>query len=142
MNMVESKVVIMNYINNYKKWVESETLNEESRKELLTIQDNDTEIRERFYKNLEFGTGGLRGIIGAGTNRINIYTVRKATQGLANFINLSSSNKSKSVAIAYDSRHYSDVFAEEAALVLASNDIKAYVFDSLRPTPELSLIHI
>lgn len=136
--MVESKVVIMNYINTYKKWVESETLNEESRKELLTIQDNDTEIRERFYKNLEFGTGGLRGIIGAGTNRINIYTVRKATQGLANFINLSSSNKSKSVAIAYDSRHYSDVFAEEAALVLASNDIKAYVFDSLRPTPELS----
>lgn len=128
----------MNYMNNYQKWVESEILNEECRKELLTIQDNDTEIRERFYKNLEFGTGGLRGIIGAGTNRINIYTVRKATQGLANFINLSSSNKSKSVVIAYDSRHYSDVFADEAALVLAANDIIAYVFDSLRPTPELS----
>ena len=136
--MVESKVVIMNYINNYKKWIDSEIINEESRKELLVIQHDDAEIQERFYKNLEFGTGGLRGIIGAGTNRINIYTVRKATQGLVNFINLSSSDNSKSVAIAYDSRHYSDVFAEEAALVLAANDIKAYVFESLRPTPELS----
>lgn len=136
--MVESKVVIMNYINNYKKWIDSEIINEKSRKELLAIQQDHAEIQERFYKNLEFGTGGLRGIIGAGTNRINIYTVRKATQGLANFINLSKLNDSKSVAIAYDSRHYSDVFAEEAALVLAANDIKAYVFDSLRPTPELS----
>lgn len=136
--MVESKVVIMNYINNYKKWIDSESINEESRKELLAIQHDDAEIQEIFYKNLEFGTGGLRGIIGAGTNRINIYTVRKATQGLANFINLSSLNKSKSVAIAYDSRHYSDIFADEAALVLAANDIKAYVFESLRPTPELS----
>jgi phosphoglucomutase len=131
-------MLAMNYMNNYQKWVESEMLNEENRKELLTIQDNDTEIRERFYKNLEFGTGGLRGIIGAGSNRINIYTVRKSTQGLANFINLSSSNNSKSVAIAYDSRHYSDVFAEEAALVLAANNINVYLFDSLRPTPELS----
>jgi phosphoglucomutase len=138
MNTVESKVEIMNYINIYKKWIDSEIINEESRKELLALQNNDAAIEERFYKNLEFGTGGLRGIIGAGTNRINVYTVRKATQGLANFINLSSSNKSKSVAIAYDSRHYSDVFAEETALVLAANDIKAYVFDSLRPTPELS----
>jgi len=136
--MVESKVVIMNYINNYKKWIDSEIINEESRKELLAIQYDDAEIQERFYKNLEFGTGGLRGIISAGTNRINIYTVRKATQGLANFINLSSSNKLKSVVIAYDSRHYSNVFAEEAALVLVANDIIAYVFDSLRPTPELS----
>jgi phosphoglucomutase len=136
--MVESKGVIMNYINNYKKWIDSEIINEESRKELLAIQHDDAEIQERFYKNLEFGTGGLRGIIGAGTNRINIYTVREATQGLANFINLSSANDSKSVAIAYDSRHYSDIFAEEAALVLAANNIKAYVFDSLRPTPELS----
>jgi phosphoglucomutase len=128
----------MSYNNIYKKWIDSEIINEESRKELLAIQNDDAEIQERFYKNLEFGTGGLRGIIGAGTNRINVYTVRKATQGLANFINFSSSNKSKSVAIAYDSRHYSDVFAEEAALVLSANDIKAYVFDSLRPTPELS----
>jgi phosphoglucomutase len=136
--MVESKVVIMNYMENFKKWIDSQILNEESRKELVAIQHDDAEIQERFYKNLEFGTGGLRGIIGAGTNRINVYTVRKATQGLANFINLSSSNKSKSVAIAYDSRHYSDVFAEEAALVLAANDIISYVFESLRPTPELS----
>lgn len=138
MNMVESKVVIMNYLNNYKKWIDSEIINEESRKELLAIQHDDAEIQERFYKNLEFGTGGLRGIIGVGTNRINIYTVRRATQGLANFINLSSTNEPKSVAIAFDSRHYSDSFTEEAALVLAANNIKAYVFDSLRPTPELS----
>ncbi len=136
--MVESKVVIMNYINNYKKWIDSEIINEESRKELVSIQHDDAEIEDRFYKDLEFGTGGLRGIIGAGTNRINIYTVRKATQGLANFINLSSANDFKSVAIAFDSRHYSDVFAEEAALVLAANNINAYLFDSLRPTPELS----
>ena len=136
--MVESKVVIMNYMENFKKWIDSEIINEESRKELLAIQHDVAEVQERFYKNLEFGTGGLRGIIGVGTNRINVYTVRKATQGLANFINLSSLNKSKSVAIAYDSRHYSDVFAEETALVLAANDIKAYVFESLRPTPELS----
>jgi phosphoglucomutase len=128
----------MNYINNYKKWINSEIINEESRKELLAIQHDDAEIQERFYKNLEFGTGGLRGIIGAGTNRINIYTVRKITQGLASFINLTKSNKSKSVTIAYDSRHYSDVFAEEAALVLAANNINVYLFDSLRPTPELS----
>lgn len=128
----------MNYINNYKKWIDSEIINEESRKELVAIEHDDAEIQDRFYKNLQFGTGGLRGIIGAGTNRINIYTVRKATQGLANFINLTSSNNSKSVAIAYDSRHYSDVFAEEAALVLAANNINAYLFDSLRPTPELS----
>ena len=125
-------------MNNYKKWIDSEIINEESRKELVAIQHDDAEIQDRFYKNLEFGTGGLRGIIGAGTNRINIYTVRNATQGLANFINLSSSNNSKSVAIAYDSRHYSDVFAEDAALVLAANNINAYLFDSLRPTPELS----
>lgn len=131
--------MIMNYMDNFKKWSESEIINKKTRQELLAIQDDNAEIEERFYKNLEFGTGGLRGIIGAGTNRINIYTVRKATQGLADFIKLYSSNKSvNSVAIAYDSRHYSDVFAEEAALVLAANNIKAYLFDSLRPTPELS----
>ena len=128
----------MNYMENYNKWIESEIIDEDSRNELLAIKNNDSEIEVRFYKNLEFGTGGLRGIIGIGTNRINFYTVRKAAQGLANFIKLSSSNEFKSVAIAYDSRHYSDVFAEEAALVLAANDIKAYVFESLRPTPELS----
>lgn len=129
----------MNYMENYKKWIVSQVVNDVSRNELLTIQDNEEEIKERFYTNLEFGTGGLRGIIGAGTNRINIFTVRKATQGLANFINLSGSHRSsKSVAIAYDSRHFSEIFAEEAALVLSANNIKAYVFDSLRPTPELS----
>lgn len=127
----------MSYMDNYRKWIDSEIIDEESRKDLVSIQ-NDDQIKERFYKNLEFGTGGLRGIIGVGTNRINIYTIRKATQGLANFINILSSNNSKSVAIAYDSRNYSDIFAEEAALVLAANDIKAYIFDSLRPTPELS----
>jgi len=129
----------MNYMENFKKWIDSEVVNEDSRNELLAIQNNVTKIEERFYKNLEFGTGGLRGIIGSGTNRINIYTVRKTTQGLANFINKYCANKYiSSVAIAYDSRHFSDIFAEEAALVLAANNIKAYVFDSIRPTPELS----
>lgn len=129
----------MDYIENYKKWINSVTINEGTRKELFTIRDNDDDIKERFYKNLEFGTGGLRGVIGAGTNRINIYTIRKATQGLANFINSSGSSKNfNSVAIAYDSRHYSDIFAEEATLVLTANNIKVYLFDSLRPTPELS----
>lgn len=129
----------MNYMENFKKWIDSEVVNEDSRNELLAIQNNVTKIEERFYKNLEFGTGGLRGIIGSGTNRINIYTVRKTTQGLADFINKYCANKYiSSVAIAYDSRHFSDIFAEEAALVLAANNIKAYVFDSIRPTPELS----
>lgn len=129
----------MDYMENFKKWIDSKVINEDISKELKAIQNNDVEIIERFHKNLEFGTGGLRGIIGAGTNRINTYTVRKATQGLANYINLSKSNENtKSVAIAYDSRHFSDIFAEEAALVLSANDIKVYVFDSLRPTPELS----
>ncbi len=128
----------MDYIRSYQKWLENDKLNDEYRSELLSIQDNRSEIKERFYRNLEFGTGGLRGIMGIGTNRINIYTVRKATQGLANYINSSNSVNSKSVAIAYDSRNYSDVFAEEAALVLAANNIRAYLFDSLRPTPELS----
>ncbi len=128
----------MNYLENYKKWIMSKEVDEVSRGELLAIQGNEKEIKERFYTNLEFGTGGLRGIMGAGTNRINIYTVRKATQGLATFINLSRPNENKSVSIAYDSRHFSETFAEEAALVLAANNIKSYVFDSLRPTPELS----
>ncbi len=127
----------MNYVENYKKWFNSKKVSEIDKHELLTIENDAAEIEERFYKDLEFGTGGLRGIIGVGTNRINIYTIRKATQGLANFINSSDSN-SKSVAIAYDSRHFSGEFAEAAALVLAANNIKVYLFDSLRPTPELS----
>jgi len=129
----------MNYMGTYQEWINNNTLDENTKNDLLEIQNNDAEIKERFYKDLEFGTGGLRGIIGAGTNRINKYTVRKATQGLANYIKKSKDkNGNMRVAIAYDSRHFSDVFAEEAALVLAANNIKAYLFDALRPTPELS----
>ena len=101
------------------------------------IKDNEAEIQDRFYKDLDFGTGGLRGVIGAGTNRMNIYTVRKATQGLANFI-IMEKGQEKGVAIAYDSRHMSPEFADEAALCLNANGIKTYRFESLRPTPELS----
>ncbi len=129
----------MIFMETYQEWINNNTLDENTKNDLLEIQNNDAEIEERFYKDLEFGTGGLRGIIGAGTNRINKYTVRKATQGLANYIKKSKNEKSNmGVAIAYDSRHFSDVFAEEAALVLAANNIKAYLFDALRPTPELS----
>ena len=108
-----------------------------TKEELKNIAEDDNEIKERFYMDLEFGTAGLRGIIGAGTNRMNIYVVRRATQGLANYI-AKVDKKSQGVAIAYDSRHMSPEFAEEAALCLAANGIKAYIFESLRPTPELS----
>lgn len=121
----------------YKEWCEDEYFDEETRKELLAIRDDDSEIEERFYQELEFGTGGLRGIIGAGTNRMNVYTVRKASQGLANFI-IREGGQDKGVAIAYDSRRMSPEFADEAALCMAANGIKAYVFEALRPTPELS----
>ena len=127
----------MNYIDNYKEWLNSNYFDEATKQELLNIKDNESEIEDRFYRSLEFGTGGLRGVIGAGTNRMNIYTVRKATQGLANFI-LKEGEASKGVAIAYDSRRMSVEFSREAALCLAANGIKAYVFESLRPTPELS----
>ena len=126
-----------NYFEEYKKWCESPDFDEETKKELLEIKDDEKEIEDRFYRELEFGTGGLRGVIGAGTNRMNIYTVRKATQGLANYI-ISCNGQEKGVAIAYDSRRMSPEFAEEAALCLNANGIKAYVFPSLRPTPELS----
>ena len=125
----------MNYKESYRKWCESEIFDESTRAELKAISD-DEEIKDRFYKELSFGTGGLRGIIGAGTNRMNIYTVGKATQGLANFIN--SQVKCGSVAIAYDSRRMSPEFALDCACILAANGIKAYLFESLRPTPELS----
>ena len=105
--------------------------------ELKNIAEEENEIKERFYMDLEFGTAGLRGIIGAGTNRMNIYVVRRATQGLANYI-AKVGKQSQGVAIAYDSRHMSPEFAQEAALCLAANGIKAYIFESLRPTPELS----
>ena len=121
----------------YQEWLENPYFDQATKEELKGLSGNDKEIKERFYKNLEFGTAGLRGIIGAGTNRMNQYTVRKATQGLANYIKKSNSSK-RSVAIAYDSRRYSKEFATETALCLAANGIKAYIFESLRSTPELS----
>ena len=127
----------MNYQEQYQAWLTNPYFDEETKAELKAIADDDKEIKERFYKELEFGTAGLRGIIGAGTNRMNIYTVRKATQGLANYI-MQKGFQSKGVAIAYDSRRMSPEFANEAALCLAANGIKAYIFESLRPTPELS----
>lgn len=117
----------------------SDYFDEETKQELKAIKDNEKEIEDRFYKDLNFGTGGMRGIIGAGTNRMNKYTVRKATQGLANYIiNYSDDGRERGVVIAYDSRHRSPEFALEAALVLNGNGIKTYLFDELRPTPELS----
>ena len=127
----------MSYMEQYRYWCEDEYFDDATKAELKALAGNDDEIKERFYKDLEFGTGGLRGIIGAGTNRMNIYTVRRATQGLANYITRMNA-RDKGVAIAYDSRRMSPQFADEAALCLAANGIKAYVFESLRPTPELS----
>ena len=121
----------------YNKWMTDSAFDEETRKELMEIKDDEKEIEDRFYKDLEFGTGGLRGIIGAGTNRMNKYTVGRATQGLANYI-IKKNTDNPSVVIAYDSRRYSREFAMEAARVLNSNGIAAYVFSELRPTPELS----
>ena len=121
----------------FKFWLEDAYFDAETKTELKAIENDEKEIEDRFYKELEFGTGGLRGVIGAGTNRMNIYTVRKATQGLANYI-IKQGGQEKGVAIAYDSRFMSPEFADEAALCLAANGIKAYVFDALRPTPELS----
>ncbi len=121
----------------YEEWLNSAYIDEKSKIELIALGNNEKEIQDRFYKDLEFGTGGLRGIIGIGTNRMNIYTVRKATQGLANYI-LSKGKENKGVAIAYDSRNMSIEFSEETALVLNANGIKTYRFDALRPTPELS----
>ena len=121
----------------YQKWCTDPYFDKETKAELAAIADDKAEIEDRFYRTLEFGTGGLRGVIGAGTNRMNIYTVRQATQGLANYI-ISQNGQNKGVAIAHDSRRMSPEFTEEAALCLAANGIKAYVFPSLRPTPELS----
>ena len=121
----------------YEHWLNDPCFDEDTKAELRAIADNENEIRERFYMDLEFGTAGLRGIIGAGTNRMNIYVVRKATQGLANYI-LKVGGQNKGVAIAHDSRRMHDEFTDCAALTLAANGIKAYVFDALRPTPELS----
>ena len=127
----------MSYRELYNNWLESPYFDERTKAELKAIEGDEKEIEDRFYTELEFGTAGLRGVIGAGTNRMNIYTVRKATQGLANYI-IKMNGQDKGVAIAFDSRHMSPEFADEAALCLNANGIKAYVFDSLRPTPELS----
>ena len=127
----------MDYKEVYEQWLSNPYFDEATKEELKNIAEDDNEIKERFYMDLEFGTAGLRGIIGAGTNRMNIYVVRRATQGLANYI-AKVDKKSQGVAIAYDSRHMSPEFAEEAALCRAANGIKAYIFESLRPTPELS----
>ncbi|MDY3919268.1 MAG: phospho-sugar mutase [Candidatus Limivivens sp.] len=127
----------MDYRKTYEDWLSNPYFDEATKAELRKIADDENEIKERFYAELEFGTAGLRGVIGAGINRMNVYTVRKATQGLANYI-ASVNAKDRGVAIAYDSRRMSPEFADEAALCLAANGIKAYVFESLRPTPELS----
>ncbi len=127
----------MDYKEMYQEWLTNPVFDEATKAELKAIASDENEMKERFYKDLEFGTAGLRGVIGAGTNRMNIYTVRKATQGLANYIR-KVGGESRGVAIAYDSRRMSPEFADEAALCLAANGIKAYVFESLRPTPELS----
>ncbi len=121
----------------YQEWCENPYFDEETRNELKNIAGDEKEISDRFYKDLAFGTGGLRGVIGAGTNRMNIYTVRKATQGLANFI-IEENGREKGVAIAFDSRNMSPEFAEEAARCLCANGIRTWLFESLRPTPELS----
>ena len=121
----------------YEEWLANPYFDEATKEELRSIKEDENEMKERFYQDLEFGTAGLRGVIGAGINRMNIYVVRRATQGLANYI-IKQGGADKGVAIAYDSRHMSPEFAEEAALTLAANGIKAYKFESLRPTPELS----
>lgn len=127
----------MNYLEEYKKWCESPEFDEETKKELLSIKDDENEIEDRFYQELEFGTAGLRGVIGAGTNRMNKYTVGKATQGLANYI-VEQGTQDKGVAISYDSRKMSKEFSKQTALILNANGIKTYLFENLRPVPELS----
>ena len=127
----------MDYKEKYNEWCNNPNFDEETKNELLKIKDNEEEIKDRFYKDLEFGTGGLRGVIGIGTNRMNKYTVGKATQGLANYI-IKKGVQEKGVAISYDSRHMSKEFSEQTALILNANGIKTYVFSELRPVPELS----
>lgn len=127
----------MSYMDTFQFWLEDDYFDAQTKEELLAIRNNEAEVEDRFFQDLEFGTGGLRGVIGAGTNRMNFYTVRKATQGLANYI-VKQDGAKKGCAIAYDSRRFSPEFAKEAALCLAANGIRAYLFESLRPTPELS----
>ncbi len=127
----------MNYLEEYKKWCESPEFDEETKRELQAIKNDEKEIEDRFYKELEFGTAGLRGVIGAGINRMNKYTVGKATQGLANYI-LKQGTQDKGVAISYDSRRMSKEFSMQTALILNANGIKTFLFENLRPVPELS----
>ena len=127
----------MDYLKEYERWCTETAFDEETKKELLEIKGNDEEIKDRFYKELEFGTAGLRGVIGMGTNRMNKYTVGKATQGLANYI-IEQGTQDKGVAISYDSRRMSDEFSLQTALILNANGIKTYLFEKLRPVPELS----
>ena len=127
----------MNYLEEYEKWCTDPAFDEKTKEELLQIKGNDEEIKDRFYKELEFGTAGLRGVIGMGTNRMNKYTVGKATQGLANYI-IEQGTQDKGVAISYDSRKMSDEFSLQTALILNANGIKTYLFENLRPVPELS----
>ena len=127
----------MSYKEKYQEWINSPRIDEETKNKLKKISNNEKEIEDSFYKELEFGTAGLRGILGVGTNRMNKYTVGKATQGLANFI-IKEKGQERGVAIAYDSRNYSKEFSQIAALILNANGIKTYVFESLRPVPELS----
>lgn len=130
-------VISIDYMERYEEWCTDAYYDEATKQELMSIRGDDSEIRDRFYKDLSFGTGGLRGVIGAGTNRMNIYTVVRATQGLANYI-LKKGGEDKGVAIAFDSRHMSPEFAEVTALCLNANGIRTYRFETLRPTPELS----
>jgi phosphoglucomutase len=134
---IEKEKTTMNYKDTFRFWLEDNYFDDQTKQELLAIRNDEKEVEDRFYRELEFGTGGLRGVIGAGTNRMNVYTVRKATQGLANYI-LKQNGQDKGVVIAYDSRRFSPEFAKEAALCLCANGIRAYLFDALRPTPELS----
>ena len=127
----------MGYREEFQFWLENDHFDEKTKEELLAIRNNEAEVEDRFYRELEFGTGGLRGVVAAGTNRMNVYTVRKATQGLANYI-IKQGTQDKGVAISFDNRRMSTEFAEETALCLAANGIKAFIFESLRPTPELS----
>lgn len=128
---------MIDYLKEYQRWLTSSDFDEETKKELLEIKDDEKEIEDRFYKELEFGTAGLRGVIGAGTNRMNKYTVGKATQGLANYI-IEQGTQDKGVAISYDSRKMSKEFSLQTALILNANGIKTYLFENLRPVPELS----
>ena len=122
----------------YERWLQQPLDDEDLTKELSSIQGQPEEINDRFYRDLEFGTGGLRGVIGAGTNRMNVYTVRKATQGLSNYLLKHAQGKPQSVAIAHDSRNKGVLFAQQSAAVLAANGIKAYIYPQLMPTPALS----